>query len=121
MLIILVIAPIIVVWIFLVKVSGYENKGMIYGASFNTEYAQYLGLDPRLSFVKILDNWHFKYIRLSAQWDLIEKEKGKHDWKDLDWMMSEAGKRKVKVVLATIQEGDTAKLKLDLENRITKQ
>ena len=64
MLILLAIIPIIVAWIFLVKVSGYENKGMIYGASFNTEYASYLGLDPRLSFAKILDDWDFKYIRL---------------------------------------------------------
>lgn len=99
MYIILAIVPIVVAWIFLVKVSGYENKGMIYGASFNTEYASYLGLDPRLSFVKILDDWHFKHIRLSAQWDLIEKEKGKYDWKDLDWMMNEAAKRDVRVVL----------------------
>ncbi len=100
MLILLAIIPIIVAWIFLVKVSGYENKGMIYGASFNTEYASYLGLDPRLSFVKILDDWDFKYIRLSAQWDLIEKTKGRYDFKELDWMMNESAKRNAKIVLA---------------------
>ncbi len=100
MYVILVVAPIVVAWIFLVKFSGYQNKGMVYGASFNTEYASYLGLDPRAAFVKILDDWQFKYVRLSAQWNLVEKEKGKYDFKDLDWMMNEAAKRKVKVILA---------------------
>ena len=99
MYIILALAPLIVAWIFLVKVSGYENNQMIYGASFNTEYANYLGLDTKTAFTKILDDWRFKYIRLSAQWDLIEKEKDKYDWKDLDWMMNESAKRNAKVVL----------------------
>lgn len=77
-----------------------HEKSMIYGVSFSTEYASYLGLDPRKAFAKILDNWQFKYIRLSAQWDLIEKEKNKYDWNDLDWMMNESAKRNAKVVLA---------------------
>ncbi|HSR89550.1 MAG TPA: beta-galactosidase [Candidatus Udaeobacter sp.] len=73
---------------------------MIYGVSFNPEYGNYLGLDTKKSFLKIVDNWNFKYIRLSAQWDLIEKEKGKYDWTELDWLMNEAAKKNVKIVLA---------------------
>ncbi len=88
------------VWIFFVKFYGYKNNNMIYGVSFNTEYAYYLGLNPRTAFQKILDDWQFKYVRLSAQWDLIEKTQGQYDWNDLDWMMSEATKRNVKVILA---------------------
>jgi len=76
-----------------------REKSMIYGVSFNTEYAAYLGLNPRNAFTKILDDWQFKYLRLTAQWDLIEKTKGQYDWNDLDWMMSEAEKRNAKVVL----------------------
>lgn len=87
-------------WVTIIKFSGYENNSMIYGVSFNPEYASYLGLDPHASFIKILDNWQFKYIRLSAQWNIIEKTKNQYDWKDLDWMMSEAAKRNVKVILA---------------------
>lgn len=76
-----------------------REKNMIYGASFNTEYASYLGLDPRIAFTKILDDWQFKHIRLTAQWNLIEKIQGQYDWSDLDWMMAEAAKRNAKVVL----------------------
>ncbi len=99
MFIILIAALIVAAWVSLIKFSGFKNNNMIYGASFSTEYASYLGLDPRAAFVKILDNWQFKYIRLSAQWDLIEKTKGQYDWNDLDWMMDSAAKRNAKVVL----------------------
>ncbi len=98
--IILIAILIAAAWIYLVKFYGFKNNRMIYGVSFNTEYASYLGLDVKESFNKILDEWQFKYIRLSAQWDLIEKKPGQYDWNDLDWMMNEAGKRNVKVILA---------------------
>lgn len=88
------------VWFYFIKFAGFKNNKMIYGVSFNTEYASFLGLSPRESYLKILDNWQFKYIRLSAQWDLIEKTKGQYDWSELDWMMNEAGKRNAKVILA---------------------
>lgn len=99
MFLILAAVLIVAVWVYLVKFAGYKNSNIVYGVSFNTEYAYYLGLDPRVAFTKILDDWKFKYIRLSAQWDLIEKTKNQYDWNDLDWMMNEAAKRNVKVVL----------------------
>ncbi len=126
MLIILAVALIVAVWVWLIKFSGYrgilpyiihfrseeknklfssltqtdyKNSNIIYGVNFNSEYAAYLGFNPRHVYEKILDDWQFKYIRLSAQWDLIEKTKGQYDWNDLDWMMNESAKRNVKVVL----------------------
>lgn len=122
---------IVATWVCFIKFSGYKNNKMIYGISFNAEYASYLGLDPRVAFIKILDNWQFKYIRLSAQWNGIEKEKGKYDWNDLDWTMNEAAKRNVKVVLvvghktprwpechapAWIDYSDSSKHKQELED-----
>ncbi|TSC83883.1 MAG: Uncharacterized protein G01um101413_686 [Parcubacteria group bacterium Gr01-1014_13] len=100
LLVVVILAALAINWILVLKFFGYMKNTMIYGVSFNTEYANYLGLDTKPSFAKILDDWHFKYIRLSAQWDLIEKTKGHYDWKDLDWMMNEAAKRNVKIVLA---------------------
>ncbi|MFA5175151.1 MAG: beta-galactosidase [Patescibacteria group bacterium] len=77
---------------------------MIYGASFSSEHARYLGLEPKEVFKTILDEWNFKYIRLSAQWDLIEKEKGKYDFSELDYFMDETAKREGKVLLAVGQK-----------------
>lgn len=73
---------------------------MIYGVSFNTEYANYLGFDSKTVFNKILNEWNFRYIRLSAQWNLIEKTKGQYDWQDLDWLMDAAASRNAKIMLA---------------------
>ena len=100
MLIILLLAALAAAWIFIVKFFGYANKNIIYGVSFNTEYANYLGLNHREAFGKIIGEWNFKYLRLSAQWDLIEKSKGQYDWSELDWMMAEAAKKNAKVILA---------------------
>ncbi|MBI2037849.1 MAG: beta-galactosidase [Candidatus Magasanikbacteria bacterium] len=84
-----------------VKIKNFKRSGtMIYGVSFNTEYAQYLGFDPRVVFSKILQDWNFKHIRLSAQWNLIERTKGDYDFRDLDWMMDQSAKKNAKVVLA---------------------
>jgi hypothetical protein len=77
---------------------------MIYGVTFNYEYAQFLGLDPRKVYEAVLDEWKFKHIRISAQWNMIEKEMGKYDVQELDWMMDEAQKRKARIVLAIGQK-----------------
>ena len=52
----------------------------------------------------IMDKWNFHYVRLSAQWDQIEKKKGEYDFNDLDWFMGEADKRGAKVALAVGQK-----------------
>src|SRR3989339_442192 len=76
------------------------NPSMIFGVSFSPQYARYLGLDTNKVYQSILDDWHFKYIRLSAQGDVIEPPKGQYDFKELDYLMVEAGKRSAKITLA---------------------
>jgi len=96
---ILILAAAATIFILIIKSKSKQEKNMIYGASFNIEYANYLGLDPKLAFNKILGEWNFKYLRLSAQWDLIEKNKGEYDFSELDWMMDSAAKKNAKVIL----------------------
>lgn len=100
----LLILIVLVVTIFIFVINNKKKTDVIYGVSFNTEYAQYLGLDPNETFIKILDDLRFKYIRISAQWDLVEKTKGEYDFSDLDWMMSEAAKRQIKIILVIGQK-----------------
>lgn len=97
----LVLAATLAIFVFFIKFESKREKNMIYGANFNTEYAGYLGLNPRETFSKILNEWNFKHLRLSAQWDLIEKKKGEYDWSELDWMMDSAAKKSAKVILTT--------------------
>ncbi|PIT88347.1 MAG: hypothetical protein COU29_00965 [Candidatus Magasanikbacteria bacterium CG10_big_fil_rev_8_21_14_0_10_36_32] len=101
----IVIATIVIVLFCLNKYyASRQNQNQIYGVSFNEEYADYLKLNSRQVFTAILDDLGFKRIRLSAQWDVIEKEKGKYDFSSLDWYMDEAVKRKVKVILVVGQK-----------------
>ncbi len=100
LIIILILAAVIAVFILVIKSKSKREKNMIYGTTFNSEYAVYLGLNTQDAFNKILGEWNFKHIRLSAQWDLIEKNKGEYDFSELDWMMNEAAKKNAKVVLA---------------------
>ncbi len=80
------------------------NENMIWGASFSPEYAQYLGLDMKETYKVILDDYKFKYLRLTARWDVVEAQRGKFDFNQLDYLINEAGKRQAKVVLALGQK-----------------
>ncbi len=84
--------------------STLRNEKIILGASFSPEYTRYLGLDLKDTYKIVLDDWNFRYLRLTARWDEIEKEKGKFDFSELDYLMDEAAKRKVKVILALGQK-----------------
>jgi len=81
-----------------------HTPGMIYGVTYNYEFAGWLGLDYRKVFLTILDEWNFKYVRLSAQWNSVEPQPGIFNFKELDWMMNEAAKRGVKVALSVGQK-----------------
>lgn len=80
------------------------NQDMLLGASFSPTYARYLNLDPKIVFDKIVNEWHFKHLRFSAQWNEMEKEPNKFDFVELDYYMNEATKHGAKVILAMGQK-----------------
>ncbi len=81
-----------------------SNSNVVYGVSFSPEYARYLELDSRKVFTTILDEWKFRYLRFSAQWDSVEPTAGKFDFSELDWLMNEAAHRQAKVILTIGQK-----------------
>ena len=93
---------IILSWVLSFFVS--KINPMIYGVSFSPEYAGYLKLDPQKVFDTILNEWKFKYIRLSAQWNKLEKKQGEFDFSELDWQMDGATKSGAHVVMALGQK-----------------
>jgi hypothetical protein len=73
---------------------------IIYGTTFTYEYAQYLGLDPRKTFITILDDYKFRYIRIPVPWNMIEPEEDEeYRYAEIDWMMNEAEKRGARIIL----------------------
>ncbi|MFY9462255.1 MAG: beta-galactosidase [Candidatus Sungiibacteriota bacterium] len=73
----------------------------IYGVTFSLPYTRdTLGLDWQKAYLAILDDLKVRYIRIPAYWVELEKEKGKYDFGDLDFMVREAEKREAQVILA---------------------
>jgi len=80
------------------------QKSVIYGVSFQPDYADYLTGNYQDVFKTILDDWGFRHVRLSARWSEVEPEPDKFDFTRLDWLMAEAAKRNAKIVLAVGQK-----------------
>ncbi len=69
-----------------------------YGVSFNTPYALELGLDPRETYLAILDELGVRHLRLAAHWTVVEPARDTYDFTELDFQLAEAEKRGADVV-----------------------
>ncbi|PIY93464.1 MAG: hypothetical protein COY69_01500 [Candidatus Magasanikbacteria bacterium CG_4_10_14_0_8_um_filter_32_14] len=94
---------IFLIYIFL-WVSSYKKYSVDFGVSFSKEHAIYLGLDWKKVYESVLMDLKPKYIRLSAPWNNIEKNKGSFDFRDMDYMINEAKKAGIKVTLVVGQK-----------------
>lgn len=68
--------------------------------SYNTVYARELGLDPRQTFIAILDELKVRHFRLAAHWNMVEPTKDTYDWSENDFQLQEAQKRGADVIFA---------------------
>lgn len=75
------------------------KKDIVFGVTFSKKYAEELGLDWQKVYLDILDDLKVKMLRLPVYWDDVEKEIGRYDFGPYDWMINEAEKRNVKVIL----------------------
>lgn len=86
-------------WLFSLK-----SYPVTFGLSFDIEYTKYLGLDWKKAYQSILTDLRPSYIRLSAPWNQIEGSEKKFDFSELDYLVKEAQKNNVKIVLAVGQK-----------------
>lgn len=77
-----------------------QNAKIIRGVSFSKFHADDLGLDWQKTYLAILDDLGVKNLRLSAHWPMIEPASGQYNFKELDYQINEAQKRKASVILA---------------------
>lgn len=69
------------------------------GLTYSPRYAEELRLDPRKTYLAMLDDLSLKYLRLPVYWDEVEKSPGQYDFSEVDWYIKEAGNRGVEVNL----------------------
>jgi len=71
-----------------------------WGVNFSPKQAAELSLDPKETYLAILDDLKVNNIKIAVHWDLIEKEKGVFDLTEFNFYINEAKKRNVNVILA---------------------
>lgn len=60
------------------------------GVTFSAPYAKALGLNPRETYMAVLNDLGVKQLRLVSYWSEIEPTKGAYDFSELDWQLQEA-------------------------------
>jgi len=69
-----------------------------YGMSFNTLYANELGLEWREVYDAILDDLGVTRLRLAAHWPMVEPEPGVYNFEELDYQIAKAEEVNAEVI-----------------------
>ncbi len=94
--IVIVLAALMASWLL-----DFSDPHPVFGLTFSDVYARdELGLDPKATFIAILDELQPKTLRLVAYWNQVEATRGAYDFSSLDFQIGEAQKREIPVVLA---------------------
>jgi hypothetical protein len=75
-----------------------------YGVSFDPDYARYILVDAGKAYMTLLNEWKFRLIRLPVHWDVVEWQRGKFTFEDIDWYISRASDVDAKIILAIGQK-----------------
>ncbi len=70
-----------------------------WGVAFSKPFATEMGLDWQENYLAVLDDLKVKRMRLPIYWQDVEAEPGKYNFSDYDWMIEEAKKRDVQLIL----------------------
>lgn len=73
---------------------------IVYGMSFNTMYAEELGLDWREAYDAILEDLGVRHLRLAAHWPMVEGERNTYDFTELDHQLTRAEEVGADVIFA---------------------
>lgn len=96
---IVVLFLLLVVGIFLLSIKEKPER-IQYGMSFNTFYAQELGLDPEETYDAFIDELGVRHLRLAAHWPMVEPKQDRYNFKELDYQLKRAEEVGAEVVFA---------------------
>ncbi|MEN9920129.1 MAG: hypothetical protein RL538_22 [Candidatus Parcubacteria bacterium] len=77
-----------------------KPESITYGMSFNTMYAEELGLEWRDAYDAILNDLGVRHLRLAAHWPMVEPGRGVYNFDELDYQIAGAERVGASVVLA---------------------
>lgn len=97
-----VILGILILLIIVMLILSREAKPekITYGMSFNVPYAREINLDWKETYLAILDDLGVRHLRLAGHWTVVEPEKDKMNFEEMDFQIIEAQKRGAEVILS---------------------
>ncbi len=81
-----------------------DNPDYTWGITFSKSFSQDMGLDFKEVYLAMLEELNPEVVRIPLYWHDVEPEEGVYIFDDYDWMIKEAEKRDVKLVLAIGQK-----------------
>ena len=74
-------------------------KEITWGVNFSQKHTQNFGLDWKKTYSALLDDLKVKNIKLISHWDLVEPEKDRYNFEDLDWQIQKAEEKEANLLL----------------------
>ncbi|MBD3208348.1 MAG: cellulase family glycosylhydrolase [Candidatus Nealsonbacteria bacterium] len=71
----------------------------VFGVNFSQKHAHDLGIEWRENYLALLDDLKVDHFKIITHWDLLERERDKFSFDDLDWQIEQAEERDAKVIL----------------------
>lgn len=71
----------------------------VFGVSYSPQHAQELGLDPKQTFTKMLDELKIHRLRLPTYWTSLEPTPNQFNFNETDFYINQASKHPVKILL----------------------
>lgn len=99
LIILILLAGIFLLGVYLVRQPEGVTHQISWGVAFSKPFAQDLGLDWRKTYLALLDDLGTKKLRLPLYWQDIEPRPSQYLFNDYDWLIEEAQKRKVQLIL----------------------
>lgn len=79
--------------------SAPRAEKITWGVNFSQKHARDLGLDWRETYLALFNDLNVKNIKLITHWDLIEPEKDRYLFDDLDWQIKIAEEKGANILL----------------------
>lgn len=75
-----------------------------FGVTFSSRFARDLGLDAPKVLRALFEDLGVRKVRIPVYWDVVERERGRFDFSDIDWQLDMAKQYNAEVILAVGQK-----------------
>jgi hypothetical protein len=94
----IIIAILSIVFCYFFVGSSPVQKNITWGVDFSQAQAQFLGLNWKDVYLAMINDLGVKNIKIHTQWDWVEGDKDSYYFDDIDWQLSQAKAKGIKII-----------------------